>query len=72
MLLPEHWEENMVAGFAKELMNIAKQTDINVLKAIIDPSTIPSRKVLIHVVGFTSAKICEIDELPGEILSINI
>lgn len=53
-------------------MNIAKQTDINVLKSIIDTSNIPSRKVLIHVVGFTSEKICEIDGLPGEILSINI
>ena len=49
-------------------MNIAKQTDIKVLKAIIDPNNIPSRKILINI-GFTYEKVCEIDGLPGEILS---
>lgn len=48
-------------------MNIAKQTDINVLKAIIDPNNISSRKSLIHV-GFITEKVCEFDGLPGEIL----
>ena len=67
MILPEHWGKRYGSRIAKELINIAKQTDINVLKAIIDPNNIPSRKILLHV-GFTSEKVCEIDGLPGEIL----
>ncbi|OTW77740.1 GNAT family acetyltransferase [Bacillus thuringiensis serovar sumiyoshiensis] len=50
---------------------MAKQTDVNVLKAIIDPNNIPSRKILLSV-GFTSEKVREIDGLPGEILSTYI
>ncbi|MBE7121337.1 GNAT family N-acetyltransferase [Bacillus cereus] len=68
MILPEHWGKRYGSAIAKELINIAKQTEINVLKAIIDPNNIPSRKILIHA-GFTSEKVCEIDGLPGEILS---
>ncbi|MBE7103872.1 GNAT family N-acetyltransferase [Bacillus cereus] len=68
MILPEHWGKRYGSAIAKELINIAKQTEINVLKAIIDPNNIPSRKILINV-GFTSEKVCEIDGLPGEILS---
>ncbi|WP_423060155.1 GNAT family N-acetyltransferase [Bacillus wiedmannii] len=71
MLLPEHWGKRYSSRIAKELMNIAKQTDIKVLKAIIDPNNIPSRKILINV-GFTSEKVFEIDGLPREILSIYI
>ncbi|MES5955524.1 GNAT family N-acetyltransferase [Bacillus fungorum] len=71
MLLPEHWGKRYGSKIAKELMNIAKQTNVNVLKAIIDPNNIPSRKILLNV-GFTSEKVCEIDGLPGEILSIYI
>lgn len=71
MILTEHWGKRYGSRIAMELMNIAKQTDIQVLKAIIDPNHIPSRKILIHV-GFTSEKICEIDGLPGEILSTYI
>ncbi|MBG9537433.1 acetyltransferase [Bacillus thuringiensis] len=67
MILPEHWGKRYGSRIAKELINIAKQTDINVLKAIIDPNNIASRKILLHV-GFTSEKVCEIDGLPGEIL----
>ncbi|MES9696375.1 GNAT family N-acetyltransferase [Bacillus sp. JJ927] len=68
MLLPEHWGKRYGSYIARELIEIAKQTDVNVLKAIIDPNNIPSRKILINV-GFTSEKVCEIDGLPGEILS---
>ncbi|PFE40490.1 hypothetical protein COK41_29775 [Bacillus cereus] len=71
MILPEHWGKRYGSRIAMELMNIAKQTDINVLKAIIDPNNVPSRKILINV-GFTTEKVCEIDGLPGEILSIYI
>ncbi|WZF33459.1 GNAT family N-acetyltransferase [Bacillus paramobilis] len=67
MILPEHWGKRYGGRIAKELMNIAKQTDINVLKAIIDPNNVPSRKILIYV-GFILEKVCEIDGLPGEIL----
>ncbi|MGG1168496.1 GNAT family N-acetyltransferase [Bacillus mycoides] len=71
MILPEHWGKRYGSCIAKELINIAKQTDVSLLKAIIDPSNIPSRKILLNV-GFTSEKVCEIDGLPGEILSTYI
>ncbi|PFM10102.1 GNAT family N-acetyltransferase [Bacillus cereus] len=71
MILPEHWGKRYGSRIANELMNIAKQTDVNVLKAIIDPNNIPSRKILTNI-GFTSEKVCEIDGLPGEILSTYI
>ncbi|MCW9132188.1 GNAT family N-acetyltransferase [Bacillus paramycoides] len=68
MLLPEHWGKRYGSCIARELIEIAKQTEVNVLKAIIDPNNIPSRKILINV-GFTSDIVCEIDGLPGEILN---
>ncbi|MBK5472146.1 MULTISPECIES: GNAT family N-acetyltransferase [Bacillus] len=71
MILPEHWGKRYGSYIARELIEIAKQTDVNVLKAIIDPSNTPSRKILLNV-GFTSEKVCEIDGLPGEILSTYI
>ncbi|MDT3498619.1 GNAT family N-acetyltransferase [Bacillus toyonensis] len=71
MILPGYWGKRYGSAIAKELMHIAKQTEVNVLKAIIDPNNIPSRKILLNV-GFTSEKVCEIDGLPGEILSIYI
>lgn len=71
MLLPEHWGKRYGSAIAKELMNIAKQTDVSVLKAIIDPNNIPSQKILLNA-GFTSEIVCEIDGLPGEILSTYI
>ncbi|MGH1285945.1 GNAT family N-acetyltransferase [Bacillus toyonensis] len=71
MILPGYWGKRYGSAIAKELMHIAKQTEVNVLKAIIDPNNIPSHKILLNV-GFTSEKVCEIDGLPGEILSIYI
>ncbi|WP_283750319.1 GNAT family N-acetyltransferase [Bacillus cereus] len=67
MLLPEHWGKRYGSCIARELIEIAKHTDVNVLKAIIDPNNIPSRKILLNA-GFTSDIVCEIDGLPGEIL----
>ena len=67
MLLPEFWGNGYGNTIAKQLIELAKNTKINKLKAIIDPENIPSRKILIKQ-GFTSEKICEIDGLPGEIL----
>ncbi|GAB6421720.1 hypothetical protein bcgnr5390_04590 [Bacillus luti] len=49
-------------------MNISKQADVSILKAIMDPDNIPSRKILLNV-GFTSEIVSEIDGLLGEILS---
>ncbi|KFN03388.1 N-acetyltransferase [Bacillus clarus] len=71
MILSEHWGKRYGSTIAKELIEIAKQTKANTLKAIIDPNNIPSRKILINL-GFTSEKVCEIDGLPGEILSKSI
>ncbi|WP_459501310.1 GNAT family N-acetyltransferase [Bacillus sp. C1] len=71
MILPIYWGKGYGTTIAKQLIELAKQTKLNVLKAIIDPENIPSRKILIKQ-GFTSEKICEIDGLPGEILSRSI
>ncbi|WP_243521623.1 GNAT family N-acetyltransferase [Bacillus pseudomycoides] len=68
MILPTYWGKGYGTTIAKQLIELAKQTKTNVLKAIIDSENIPSRKILIKQ-GFTSEKICEIDGLPGEILS---
>lgn len=68
MLLPEYWGKGYGNTIAEQLIELAKKTKINKLKAIIDPENIPSKKILIKQ-GFTSEKICEIDGLPGEILS---
>lgn len=68
MLLPVHWGKGYGNAIAKQLIEWANQTTSNILKAVIDPGNIPSRKILIKQ-GFTSEQICEIDGLPGEILS---
>lgn len=68
MILPEYWGKGYGSTIAKQLIELAKQTKLNILKAVIDPKNIPSRKILIKQ-GFTSEEICEIDGLPGEILS---
>ncbi|WP_349265816.1 GNAT family N-acetyltransferase [Thermoanaerobacterium xylanolyticum] len=53
-------------------MDKAKESkQINKIIAIIDPNNIASRKILIKN-GFTTHMICEMDGLPGEILSMKI
>lgn len=64
MILPEHWGKR----YGSAIMNISKQADVSILKAIMDPDNIPSRKILLNV-GFTSEIVSEIDGLLGEILS---
>lgn len=71
MLLPEYWGQGYGSATARNLVAMAKQLDLKVLTAIIDPDNIPSRKILSNL-GFLSQKICEIDGLPGEILSKKI
>ncbi|MGM7637160.1 GNAT family N-acetyltransferase [Bacillus sp. Hm123] len=68
MLLPAYWGKGYGSTIAEQLIELAKQTEVKILKAIIDPGNIPSRKILIKQ-GFTSEKVCEMDGLPGEILS---
>ncbi len=68
MILPKYWGKGYGSTIAKQLIESAKQTNLNILKAIIDPKNIPSRKILIKQ-GFSSEKVCEIDGLPGEILA---
>lgn len=71
MILPQYWGKGYGSTIASQLIEIAKQTKLSLLKAIIDPENIASRKILINH-GFTSEKLCEIDGLPGEILSLTI
>lgn len=69
LLLPEFWRNGYGSEIAKLLLN--KAEDVKVLHritAIIDPNNIASKKILLNN-GFISEKICEIDGLPGEILS---
>ncbi|MCG7344673.1 GNAT family N-acetyltransferase [Sporosarcina sp. ACRSL] len=67
MLLPAYWNKGYGTLIAGELIELAKQTNISHLTAVIDPENIPSRKILLKH-GFTSEKVCEIGGLPGEIL----
>ena len=67
MLMPEYWGKGFGTEIASKLIDIAYQTELEVLKAIIDPENIPSRKILLNN-GFVSEQVCEIDGLPGEIL----
>ncbi|MEC0238431.1 GNAT family N-acetyltransferase [Paenibacillus dokdonensis] len=71
MLIPEQWGKGYGNTIADTLLQKAITTNIKRLVAIIDPQNIPSRKILINK-GFTSEQICEIDGLPGEILSKNV
>ena len=67
MLLPVYWNKGYGTLIAGELIELAKQTNVSHLTAVIDPENIPSRKILLKH-GFTSEKVCEIGGLPGEIL----
>lgn len=72
MLLPDYWGKGIGSEIAKLLIDKAKESkQINKIIAIIDPNNIASRKILIKN-GFTTHMICEMDGLPGEILSMKI
>lgn len=72
MLLPDYWGKGIGSEVAKMLIEKAKaENQINKITAIIDPNNIASRKILINN-GFNSDIVCEIDGLPGEILSMKI
>ena len=69
MLLPEFWGKGLGSEIAKLLIDKAiLESNLNKVFAIIDPNNIPSLKILKRN-GFVSGKVCEIDGLPGEILS---
>ena len=71
MLLPEYWGKGYGTETAKKIIEIANQLEIMVLKAIIDPENLPSKKILSNL-GFESQEFCEIDGLSGEVLSKKI
>ena len=71
MILPEYWGQGYGTEIAKELTRKARESKLKMLKAIIDPNNIPSRKILINL-GFKSEQICMIDGLSGEILYKNL
>lgn len=69
MLLPEFWGKGLGTAVTQLMMSKAmKQPHLKKVIAIIDPTNIPSRKILINN-GFLSEKLCDFDGLPGEILS---
>ncbi|WEG13532.1 GNAT family N-acetyltransferase [Pullulanibacillus sp. KACC 23026] len=68
MLMPNYWGRGYGSTIAKSLIRRAESAGLKRLTAIIDPQNGPSRIILIKN-GFHSEKVCEIDGLPGEILS---
>ncbi|AWG26545.1 GNAT family N-acetyltransferase [Flavobacterium kingsejongi] len=69
MVVPEYWGKGFGKQIAALLLDIGlKQETLEKVTAIIDPSNVASRKILIHQ-GFISEKIDIIDDLPTEILS---
>lgn len=72
MLSPSFWGQGIGSEIAHLLIQKAKkEKQLNKITAIIDPKNIASRKILINN-GFTSDRVCEIDGLPGEILSFHL
>lgn len=69
LLLPKFWGKGYGSEIAKILLNKAEESKaLHRITAIIDPKNIASKKILLKN-DFISEKICEIDGLPGEILS---
>ena len=69
LLLPEFWENGYGSEIAEILLNKAEESKaLHRITAIIDPKNIASKKILLKN-NFISEKMCEIDGLPGEILS---
>lgn len=69
LLLPEFWGKGYGSEIANILLNKAEESKVlHQITAIIDPKNIASKKILLNN-GFISEKLCEIDGLPGEILS---
>ncbi|MEQ2465520.1 GNAT family N-acetyltransferase [Niallia sp. HCP3S3_B10] len=67
MLLPDAWGKGYGSKIAGIILSLAEQTNVKVVKAIIDPTNIASKKILIKL-GFTSEWIGDMDGLPGEVL----
>ncbi len=69
LLLPEFWGKGYGSEIAEILLNKAEELKLlHRIIAIIDPKNVASKKILLKN-NFISEKICEIDGLPGEILS---
>lgn len=69
LLLPEFWGKGYGSEIANLLLNKAEESKVlHQITAIIDPKNIASKKILLNN-GFISEKLCEIDGLPGEILT---
>ena len=69
MLMPEYWGMGYAAEITKILLEKAENTGLlERVTGIIDPENKASKNVLLKN-GFVSEKLCEIDGLPGEILS---
>lgn len=69
MLLPEYCGKGYGSEIAKLMLEKAiNEKSLKKIVAIIDPNNKASRKILLNN-EFVSEKVCEIDGLPGEILS---
>jgi len=72
MILPEHWGKGIGGKVSEMMLNKARLSDVlEKITAIIDPKNIASRKILINN-GFHSLEFKDFDDLPGEILVLNL
>lgn len=72
MLLPKNWGKGIGSKLVEKLLEMARsEGNIKLVRAIIDPKNLPSRKILIKN-NFLSEKFCDIDGWPSEILILKL
>lgn len=72
LLKPEFWGKGIGGETSKFLIDKARNLDnLKRIFAIIDPDNLASRKILINN-GFTSKEYRNFEELPGEILELEL
>ncbi|PYE45637.1 GNAT family N-acetyltransferase [Paenibacillus barcinonensis] len=71
MILPEHWGKGHGTAIASRLIIQAQAAGIELLYAVIDPSNVASRQILLRQ-NFESTWTGDYDGLPGEILELNL
>ncbi len=72
MILPQFWGRGIGSRISKVLIKIAQEeVQLEYLEAIIDPSNVASRRILIKN-GFVSKEFRDFDGLPGEILHLKL
>ena len=72
VLLPNYWGKRLGSKIVELLLNRArKESQLNYLKAFIDPNNVASKKILTNN-GFVTKETRYIDDLLSEILTIKL